>query len=80
MILQINKRQLWFYGSCKRATKKLASSICLYMQTSVGVNQTNADYSEPDIGGLAKMVSSMNLVAKDKFDNFGSFSEIIWCN
>ena len=57
--------------SVKRApTKRLASSICLYMPATVGVNQT-ADYSEPDIGGLAKMLAAFS----DEFAKSGSFSD-----
>ena len=57
--------------SVKRApTKRLASSICLYMPATVGVNQT-ADYSEPDIGGLAKMLAAFS----DEFGKSGSFAD-----
>ena len=57
--------------SVKRApTKRLASSICLYMPATVGVNQT-ADYSEPDIGGLAKMLAAFS----DEFAKSGSFAD-----
>jgi len=57
--------------SVKRApTKRLASSICLYMPATVGVNQT-ADYSEPEIGGLAKMLAAFS----DEFAKSGSFSD-----
>ena len=57
--------------SVKRApTKRLASSICLYMPATVGVNQS-ADYSEPDIGGLAKMLAAFS----DEFAKSGSFAD-----
>ena len=57
--------------SVKRApTKRLASSICLYMPATVGVNQS-ADYSEPDIGGLGKMLAAFS----DEFAKSGSFSD-----
>lgn len=57
--------------SVKRApTKRLASSICLYMPATVGVNQT-ADYSEPDIGGFAKILAGFS----GEFMKSGSFSE-----
>ena len=57
--------------SVKRApTKRLASGICLYMPATVGVSQT-ADYSEPDIGGLAKMLAAFS----DEFKKSGSFAD-----
>ena len=57
--------------SVKRApTKRLKSSICLYMPATVGVNQT-ADYSEPDIGGFAKILAGFS----SEFLSSGSFSE-----
>ena len=57
--------------SVKRApTKRLASSICMYMPATVGVSQT-ADYSEPDIGGFAKILAGFS----GEFMKSGSFSE-----
>ena len=57
--------------SVKRApTKRLASSICMYMPATVGVSQS-ADYSEPDIGGLAKILAGVS----GEFMKSGSFSE-----
>ena len=57
--------------SVKRApTKRLASSICLYMPATVGVTQTS-DYSEPDIGGFAKILAGFS----GEFMKSGSFSE-----
>ena len=57
--------------SVKRApTKRLASSICLYMPATVGVTQTS-DYSEPDIGGFAKILAGFS----GEFMRSGSFSE-----
>ena len=57
--------------SVKRApTKRLASSICMYMPATVGVKQ-NADYSEPDIGGFAKILAGFS----SEFLSSGSFSE-----
>ena len=57
--------------SVKRApTKRLASGICLYMPATVGVNQT-ADYSEPDIGGFAKILAGFG----GEFMKSGSFSD-----
>ena len=57
--------------SVKRApTKRLASSICMYMPATVGVSQS-ADYSEPDIGGFAKILAGFS----SEFLSSGSFSE-----
>ena len=57
--------------SVKRApTKRLASSVCLYMPATVGVTQT-ADYSEPDIGGFAKILAGFS----GEFMKSGSFSD-----
>ena len=57
--------------SVKRApTKRLASGICLYMPATVGVSQT-ADYSEPDIGGFAKILAGFS----GEFMKSGSFSD-----
>ncbi len=57
--------------SVKRApTKRLASSICMYMPATVGVKQS-ADYSEPDIGGFAKILAGFS----SEFLSSGSFSE-----
>ena len=55
--------------SVKRApTKRLNSSICMYMPATVGVN-TNADYQEQDIGSIAKILSELGI----GFTSSGSF-------
>ena len=55
--------------SVKRApTKRLNSSICMYMPATVGVN-TKADYQEQDIGGIAKLLSEFGTT----FTQGGSF-------
>ena len=55
--------------SVKRApTKRLNSSICMYMPATVGVN-TKADYADQDIGGIAKILSEFGTT----FTSEGSF-------
>ena len=55
--------------SVKRSpTKRLASSICMYMPATVGVSQ-QSEYSEADIGGLAKFLNAFST----EFGKTGSF-------
>ena len=60
----------------RAATRRLASTIAMYMPASVGVS-TNANYREVEIGALASgMVTSMNTIAKDNpFDSFSAFTK-----
>tara|TARA_B100000989_G_scaffold40499_1_gene25697 strand:- start:2790 stop:3917 length:1128 start_codon:yes stop_codon:yes gene_type:complete len=55
--------------SVKRApTKRLNSSICMYMPAQVSV-ATKADYQDQDIGGIAKILSTLGTT----FTSSGSF-------
>ena len=57
--------------SVKRSpTKRLASSICMYMPATVGVSQ-QSEYSESDIGGLAKFLNAFST----EFGKTGSFGD-----
>ena len=60
----------------RNATRRLASTIAMYMPASVGVS-TNANFREVEIGALASgMVSAMGVLAKDNpFDNIAEFSK-----
>ena len=60
----------------RSATRRLASTIAMYMPASVGVS-TNSNYREVEIGALASgMVSAMNTLSKDNpFDNIAAFGE-----
>ena len=63
--------QLWFYGKCKRRpTKRLASSICLYMPATVGVNQLSRLFR------TRYWWSCKNVAAfSDEFAKSGSFAD-----
>ena len=60
----------------RNATRRLASTIAMYMPASVGVS-TNSNYREVEIGALASgMVSAMGVLAKNNpFDNIAEFSK-----
>ena len=60
----------------RNATRRLASTIAMYMPASVGVS-TNANYREVEIGALASgMVSAMQTLSRSNpFDNIAAFSE-----
>ena len=60
----------------RAATRRLASTIAMYMPASVGVS-TNANYREVEIGALASgMVSAMQTLSRSNpFDNIAAFSE-----
>ena len=62
----------------RAATRRLKSTIAMYMPASVGVS-TNSNYREVEIGALASgMVSAMNKLAQDNpFDNFTEFTKNI---
>ena len=58
----------------RAATRRLKSTIAMYMPASVGVS-TNSNYREVEIGSLASgMVSAMNVLARDNpFDKPSAF-------
>ena len=58
----------------RAATRRLKSTIAMYMPASVGVS-TNSNYREVEIGSLASgMVSAMNVLARDNpFDKPSEF-------
>ena len=60
----------------RAATRRLKSTIAMYMPASVGVS-TNSNFREVEIGALASgMVSAMNKLAQDNpFDNFSEFTK-----
>ena len=60
----------------RAATRRLKSTIAMYMPASVGVS-TNSNYREVEIGALASgMVSAMNTLSRSNpFDNIAAFSK-----